>query len=214
MSGKSPTKTREVTGLLNQAFFPEVVDGKINTTEFLDAARNIVRFVEKLGKIFAPVKYDMQGNIDKLNARYSNDKEVNATLQELILAEVANGADVIATDALMWLTRGLHMILLFLEEIVRDHKAGSATEDLVAILRNAYKEALEPYHGWVAQQLFGFLSRMAPTRTQILGMLANAETENEQIFPDLEVYLGKLRINITTIQKFYKDNNLEDNRVV
>jgi len=46
------------------------------------------------------------------------------------------------------------LILLFFEKIVEAHKAGEATEDLVAFLREAYKETLEPYHGWMAQQLF------------------------------------------------------------
>lgn len=46
------------------------------------------------------------------------------------------------------------MILLFFERIIEDHKAGNVTEDLVAFLRKAYKETLEPYHGWMAQQLF------------------------------------------------------------
>jgi len=50
--------------------------------------------------------------------------------------------------------RALHLILLFFEKIIEDHKAGKATEDLVAFLREAYKETLEPYHGWMAQQLF------------------------------------------------------------
>lgn len=51
-------------------------------------------------------------------------------------------------------SRALHMILLFFERIVEDHKVGKATDDLVACLKEAYKETLEPYHGWMAQQLF------------------------------------------------------------
>lgn len=47
------------------------------------------------------------------------------------------------------------MILLFFERIVEDHKVGTATEDLVASLKAAYTETLEPYHGWMVQQLFG-----------------------------------------------------------
>lgn len=46
------------------------------------------------------------------------------------------------------------MILLFFEKIVEDSKADTPTEDLVAFLKKSYKEALEPYHGWMAQQLF------------------------------------------------------------
>ena len=46
------------------------------------------------------------------------------------------------------------MILLFFEQIIEDAKTTTPTEDLVAFLKKAYKEALEPYHGWMAQQLF------------------------------------------------------------
>lgn len=46
------------------------------------------------------------------------------------------------------------MILLFFEKIVEDAKTTTPTEDLVAFLKKSYKEALEPYHGWMAQQLF------------------------------------------------------------
>ena len=47
------------------------------------------------------------------------------------------------------------MIQLFFEMIIQDYKTGKITEDLVASLKRSYKEALEPYHGWMAQQLFG-----------------------------------------------------------
>lgn len=57
--------------------------------------------------------------------------------------------------------RALHMILLFFEKIIEDHKAGNATDDLVAFLKEAYKETLEPYHGWMAQQLFNVSKRFS-----------------------------------------------------
>lgn len=47
------------------------------------------------------------------------------------------------------------MILLFFEKIIEDHNTGKATDDLVAFLKEAYKMSLEPYHGWMIQQLFG-----------------------------------------------------------
>ncbi|XP_076285408.1 glycolipid transfer protein isoform X2 [Lasioglossum baleicum] len=134
--------------------FPEIVQQKINTVEFLAAARGVVRIVGKLGKVFAPVRYDIQGNIDKLAARYATDTERNVTLQDMILIEKSSDPKLVAMDALLWLTRGLHMILLFFEKIIEDSKTGSPTEDLVAFLKKSYKEALEPYHGWMAQQLF------------------------------------------------------------
>lgn len=73
-----------------EVLFPNITEDKIRTVEFLDAARGLVRIIgmhlvsskyhitytktksiktntnvsEKLGKVFAPVKHDIQGNID------------------------------------------------------------------------------------------------------------------------------------------------------
>ncbi|XP_076645539.1 glycolipid transfer protein [Halictus rubicundus] len=196
-----------------EILFPEIVQQKINTVEFLVAARGVVRIVDKLGKLFAPVKYDIQGNIDKLAARHATDTEKNVTLQDMILIEKASETKLVAVDALLWLTRGLHMILLFFEQIIEDSKTGSPTEDLVAFLKKSYKEALEPYHGWMAQQLFDILSRMVPTRSQLLSALtANAQADKHDIVSDMEIYLTSLRKNVLAIQLFYKTHNLEDAR--
>lgn len=211
----SPTSSTENNqGMLEsemKLLFPEIVDEKIRTLEFLSAARGIVRIVDKLGKVFAPVKYDIQGNIDKLATRYAMDKEKNTTLQDMILIEKATEVNLIATDALMWLTRGLHMLLLFFENIVQDAKTSPPTEDLVAFLKKAYKEALEPYHGWMAQQLFDLLSRMVPTRSQLLRALTNEQADRHgTLINDMEIYLRNLRHNVSAIQLFYKIHNLEN----
>lgn len=47
------------------------------------------------------------------------------------------------------------MIQLFFEYLVADFESGKGSEDVVAVLKKAYKMTLEPYHGYVAQQLFG-----------------------------------------------------------
>ncbi|XP_053977791.1 pleckstrin homology domain-containing family A member 8 [Hylaeus volcanicus] len=191
--------------------FPEIVEGKIYTEEFLIAARGIVQIVDKLGKVFAPVKYDIQGNITKLTTKYEKNKQANATLQDMILTEKNTETNLIATDALLWLTRGLHMILLFLEKIIEDTRSSTPTEDLVAFLKKSYKEALEPYHGWMAQQLFDLLSRMVPTRSQLLRAIIGEENDvNDTVINDLEIYLTNLRENVSVIQTFYKAHNLEN----
>ncbi|XP_072746961.1 glycolipid transfer protein [Anoplolepis gracilipes] len=194
----------------NGVQFPEIIDDKINTEEFLQAARDVVRTVDKFGKLFAPVRYDMQGNIDKLTTRYSMDKKGNSTLQDMILFEKSTEEDLIAVDALMWLRRALHMILLFFERIVEDHKNGKATEDLVAFLKEAYKETLEPYHGWMAQQLFNLLSRMTPTRSQLLLALADGQPDKEEItLYNMELSLINLKKNVLALKTFYIEQNLE-----
>lgn len=219
MSSTDPIVQKETDSAIkcdNVVQFPEIIDDKINTEEFLQAARDVVQTVDKLGKLFSPVRYDMQGNIDKLTTRYSMDKESNSTLQDMILLEKSteDKKNLIAVDALMWLRRALHMILLFFERIVEDHKAGKATEDLVAFLKEAYKETLEPYHGWMAQQLFNLLSRMAPTRSQLLLALADGQSDKEEItLYNMELSLINLRKNVLALERFYSDQNLEVTRV-
>lgn len=128
----------------------------------------------------------------------------------MILIEKATETNLIATDALLWLTRALHMILLFFEKIVEDAKTTTPTEDLVAFLKKSYKEALEPYHGWMAQQLFDLLSRMVPTRLQLLQALTNKQNiENDIVINNIETYLIRLRKNVSVIQLFYKTHNLD-----
>ncbi|XP_020285919.1 glycolipid transfer protein isoform X2 [Pseudomyrmex gracilis] len=188
----------------NKVQFPEIVDDKINTEEFLQASRDVVHILDKFGKLFAPVRYDMQKNINKLAIRYSTDKKSNLTLQDMILLEKSTEKDLVAVDALMWLRR-----------IIEDHKAGNATEDLVAFLRKAYKETLEPYHGWMTQQLFNLLSRMTPTRSQLLLALADGEVGKEEItLYNMELSLINLKKNVLTLKTFYDDHNLEITTVV
>ncbi|CAL1686373.1 unnamed protein product [Lasius platythorax] len=182
----------------NRVHFPEIIDDKINTEEFLQAARDVVLIVDKFGKLFISIRYDMQGNIDKLTTRYSMDKKSNSTLQDMILLEKSTEENLIAVNALMCLTR-----------IVEDHKAGKATEDLVEFLKEAYKETLGPYHGWIAQQLFNLLSRMAPTRSQLLLSLADEEPDKEEItLYNMELSLINLKKNVLAIKTFYNDHNL------
>ncbi|KAH0954860.1 hypothetical protein HN011_010162 [Eciton burchellii] len=208
-------KTGTTTTAFDRMHFPEIIDGKISTEEFLQAAREVVWTVDKFGKLFAPVRYDMQGNIDKLTNRYAMDTRSNSTLQDMVLLEKSTERDLIAVDALMWLRRALHLILLFFEKIIEDHKAGKATEDLVAFLREAYKETLEPYHGWMAQQLFNLLSRMMPIRSQLLLALANGETEKEEVtLHSMELALINLKKNVLALKTFYSEQNLEVTSIV
>lgn len=195
---------------ISKIHFPDVVDGKINTEEFLHAACELVKIIEKFGNLFAPVKYDMNNNIKKLNNKYSLDKEKHSSLQDMILLEKEKGETIIALDALIWLTRSLYMILLFLEKIIKDHNAGRETEDLGAFLAEAYKDSLEPHHGWMIKQLFSLLSRSILSRSQLLQTIKGDENvTNEILLQDMDIYLKTVRSNVEALQIFYQNNKLE-----
>ncbi|XP_033219838.1 pleckstrin homology domain-containing family A member 8 [Belonocnema kinseyi] len=215
MSVTISNRTRKQEREQDRTAFPEVTNGKINTEKFLAASQQVVGLIEKFGKLFAPVKYDMQQNIDKLNTKYNSDKESHCTLQDMILSEKIAGESVTATEALLWLRRGLHMIQLFFEKIIQDYKTGNITEDLVASLKKSYKESLEPFHGWMAQQLFGLLARMIPARTQLMEILTNGhEEKEEEILNDMDELTKGLKKNVIALHIFYDLHNLNSNNRV
>lgn len=86
----------------------------ISTRHFLEASRGIVLFVEFLGKVFAPVRNDIQGNIDKLQAILEQDAIGHEHLNGILKAELQqpdpNQVLGVGTDALLWLTRALDYI--------------------------------------------------------------------------------------------------------
>ncbi|PSN53049.1 hypothetical protein C0J52_03966 [Blattella germanica] len=63
-----------------QTPFPEVINGKIDTSKFLESSKVVVCLVDKFGKVFKPVKYDMAGNIEILSRLCPTRSELLLTL--------------------------------------------------------------------------------------------------------------------------------------
>nr|XP_044992157.1 pleckstrin homology domain-containing family A member 8 isoform X2 [Jaculus jaculus] len=127
-------------------------DNGIPTEAFLASCYAVVPVLDKLGStVFAPVKMDLVGNIKKVNQKYITNKEEFTTLQKIVLHEVA--ADVAqvrnsATEALLWLKRGLKFLKGFLTEVKNGEK------DIQTALNNAYGKTLRQHHGWVVRGVF------------------------------------------------------------
>uniref|UniRef100_A0A8R1HGP4 GLTP domain-containing protein n=1 Tax=Caenorhabditis japonica TaxID=281687 RepID=A0A8R1HGP4_CAEJA len=141
-------------------FFPHLTDdSKIPTAQFLSACQGIADFVSFLGTTFIPVRKDIQGNVDKVRARFEKDQEGQKYLQDLIDADLSehNGKFGIATEGLLWLKRGLQFMLELLSEMVTSYNSGtdhSKTEDLSSAVSNAYAKSLKRHHGFMAKQVF------------------------------------------------------------
>ncbi|KAJ8676565.1 hypothetical protein QAD02_012352 [Eretmocerus hayati] len=193
--------------------FPEPIDGEISTEEFLMASQQMVKLLDRFGKIFMPVKYDLQGNIDKLKRTFN--KYRHSTLQKMINEEQNHKGNMVATDALMWLRRGLRMIQLFFEYLVNDLRNNQGSDDLMPNLKKSYELSLEPYHGYLAQQLFGLLSRMIPTRPQILNAIANGyDIKHEILVESINTFTKRLKENVVILESFYDKHDLENSRRV
>ncbi|MBN3314363.1 PKHA8 protein, partial [Atractosteus spatula] len=194
-------------------------DNGIPTEPFLESCYAIVPVLDKLGPtVFAPVKIDFVGNIKKINQKYITDPQRFTTLQKIVLYEVdTNVAQVrnSATEALLWLKRGLKFLKEFLSEVNRGEK------DIHTALNNAYGKTLRQYHGWVVRGVFAKLAlRAAPSYEGFAAALVSVEgDELKKGFPegmhrDLDVYLPAMENQLAILDAMYDEYSLESDEIV
>ncbi|KAM8967088.1 pleckstrin homology domain-containing family A member 8, partial [Pelodytes ibericus] len=188
----------------------------IPTEYFLDSCYAIVPVLDKLGStVFAPVKMDFVGNIKKINQKYITNKEEFRTLQKIVLYEVnASVAQVrnSATEALLWLKRGLKFLYEFLSEL------RNGENNIQTALSNAYGRTLRQYHGWVVRGVFALALRAAPSYDGFVTALTVKEGTKGSFFDamqrDLSIYLPAMENQLRLLDTLYEEHGLESDEVV
>uniref|UniRef100_A0A1A7XYN1 Pleckstrin homology domain containing, family A (Phosphoinositide binding specific) member 8 n=1 Tax=Iconisemion striatum TaxID=60296 RepID=A0A1A7XYN1_9TELE len=175
-------------------------------------------FSDKLGStVFAPVKMDFVGNIKKIHQKLMSNPDGFPTLQSIVLNEVQmNLAQVrnSATEALLWLRRGLKFLKEFLSEI------NAGQQDIQAALNNAYGKTLRQYHGWVVRGVFALALRAAPSYQNFTAALVSQEGDElrsdftSSMHNDLGAYLPAMEKQLVILDELYEEHNLESDEVV
>ncbi|XP_037639956.1 pleckstrin homology domain-containing family A member 8 [Sebastes umbrosus] len=193
-------------------------DNGIPTQEFLDSCYAIVPVLDKLGStVFAPVKMDFVGNIKKIHQKLMSDPDGFPTLQSIVLHEVQTGVARVrnsATEALLWLRRGLKFLKEFLSEV------NAGEQDIQGALNNAYGKTLRQYHGWVVRGVFALALRAAPSYPSFAAALVSTQGEELKagftsgMHRDLGVYLPAMENQLAILDAMYEEYNLESDEVV
>ncbi|XP_030605592.1 pleckstrin homology domain-containing family A member 8 [Archocentrus centrarchus] len=193
-------------------------DNGIPTQEFLDSCYAIVPVLDKLGStVFAPVKMDFVGNIKKIHQKLRSDPESFPTLQSIVLHEVEKDVTQVrnsATEALLWLRRGLKFLKEFLSEV------NAGEQDIQGALNNAYGKTLRQYHGWVVRGVFALALRAAPSYQSFTAALVSRDGDELKsdfingMHRDLEVYLPAMQKQLAILDALYEEYNLESDEVV
>ncbi|XP_072316106.1 pleckstrin homology domain-containing family A member 8 [Eucyclogobius newberryi] len=193
-------------------------DNAIPTQEFLDSCYAIVPVLDKLGStVFAPVKMDFVGNIKKINQKLMSDPDNFPTLQSIVLHEVEREVAQVrnsATEALLWLRRGLKFLMEFLSEV------NAGQQDIQKALNNAYGKTLRRYHGWVVRGVFALALRAAPSYAGFTAALVSREADELKssftsgMHRDLGVYLPAMEKQLIILDALYEEYNLESDEVV
>ncbi|CAJ1061711.1 pleckstrin homology domain-containing family A member 8 [Xyrichtys novacula] len=193
-------------------------DNGIPTQEFLESCYAIVPVLDKLGStVFAPVKMDFVGNIKKIHQKLMSDPDSFPTLQSIVLHEVQTDVAKVrnsATEALLWLRRGLKFLKEFLSEV------NAGEQDIQGALNNAYGKTLRQYHGWVVRGVFALALRAAPTYQSFTAALVSKEGDelksgfSSGVHRDLGVYLPAMEKQLAILDALYEEYNLESDEVV
>ncbi|TSK34731.1 Pleckstrin homology domain-containing family A member 8 [Bagarius yarrelli] len=193
-------------------------DSGIPTRDFLDSCFAIVPVLDKLGPtVFAPVKMDFVGNIKKVQQKLQSDPDNFPTLQSIVLHEVRMEVAQVrnsATEALLWLKRGLKFLKEFLSEV------DAGEQDIHAALNNAYGKTLRQYHGWVVRGVFALALRAAPSYSGFMAALVCHEEdllkENfmSGMHRDLAIYLPAMEKQLAILDALYEEYGLESDEVV
>ncbi|XP_071943211.1 pleckstrin homology domain-containing family A member 8-like [Antedon mediterranea] len=188
-------------------------DFSIPTEPFLKACVNVVGFFDALNSsAFTPVKMDVNGNIKKLQQKYSTDPVAFETLQKIVQQEIKNNTTRVknsATDALMWLRRALSYICEFLTDIKNGER------DLSVAANNAYSKTLKQYHGWVVKGVFALAAKAVPSYVDFIHFVSVDEDDiekpeyEEQLLDSINITVTAMSVIIDVLVDFYNHNDVE-----
>ncbi|XP_039268738.1 glycolipid transfer protein A-like [Styela clava] len=216
--------------LLDHKFSCIPEDKRIVTDSFLNSCDKIVEFFEVMGKVFTPVKSDVSGNVAKIRKRFEENPKKFRTLNDLIdteLAETDKALKVknqgIATNALMWLRRGLQFISLFFSHLLKEDYV--TKDNSKRILKNcavmAYEGSLKKYHGMLIGGVFKLAMRASPYREVFLSQIAGCETvdefddkKEEETIQAIKDFGINFDLTIDVIQELFKEKNVENDYTV
>ncbi|KAF2635547.1 putative glycolipid transfer protein HET-C2 [Massarina eburnea CBS 473.64] len=173
---------------------PVSADNKISTTEFLKASEGLESLFDVLGSAaFKPVKSDMAGNIKKIQERQQAAPGQSETLQDLAINELAEKKHV-ATEGLLWLTRGLD----FTAQALR-HNLSNSTQELADSFRDAYGKTLKPHHSFIVKPIFSAAMSATPYRKDFYAKLGD---DDAKVQAELEKWLSALEKLLVTLNAF------------
>ncbi|VUZ45901.1 unnamed protein product [Hymenolepis diminuta] len=158
----------------------------LDVNNLLEFGQNIVTFCEMQGAALYPVKSDVNGNIVKI--RNSCENFDVWTVEEMLARE--NEANIAKKDSsgsvgLLWLSRGVELIIESLAELVRN-----PDEKMSNLVKIAYEKTLRPYHNRVMSLIFsGGLKMFPDTKTFLLKLAYNKPDMEEEVMVAMNDFL-------------------------
>lgn len=123
----------------------------------------------------------------------------SATLQDLVLNEIAEKKSKTATQGLLWLSRGLQFTAQAMRETV-DNK----DKELKKTFTDAYNKTLVKYHSFVVKPIFKLAMNACPYREDFFEKLGQ---DQEKVLKQLIEWLEALESIVKIIFEFFESGN-------
>ncbi|KAI9474264.1 MAG: glycolipid transfer protein domain-containing protein, partial [Benjaminiella poitrasii] len=144
---------------LSRSYVDVDISEGIDTQQFIEATEGLVKLFDLLGSsAFAVVQSDMNGNIKKIRDRFLSNPIANGNLQGLMATEAPEKKRV-ATEGLLWLTRGLDFTAQALRRSINNPE-----EELNVSFTKAYEQTLRKHHNMLIRPVFALAMKACPYR--------------------------------------------------
>lgn len=143
--------------------------------------------------------------LQKIREKYSTDPSNFDSIQKMIDKEiVAKQAKLqnSATEAIIFVTRSLHFLQLFTNEVTVNDSRFSA--------QKAYALALKPYHGLVARQVYSVAVNNVVNKKEFINSIILGEESKigNSLNDTLKFFSTNLSVIISNLYSFFEEKKL------
>ncbi|KAI7907090.1 glycolipid transfer protein domain-containing protein [Cokeromyces recurvatus] len=176
----------------------EVDSEGINTDQFLEATDGLINMFDLFGNsAFMVVQKDMSNNVKKIRTRFLENPIEYNTLEKL-MAKEAHLKRRLATEALLWLKRGLEFTAYSLM-----HNIDHPTEELTVSFSLAYDKTLKAYHSFIVRPVFNLAMNACPWRKDFYEKIGIQDDKSIELMREWLMALSHL---IDILNKVFEQN--------
>ncbi|UJR33920.1 hypothetical protein I4U23_021339 [Adineta vaga] len=185
---------------------PQNPKSSIDTQDYINGYKALVKFFDQLGRVFKFVKDDVVEKLDILQEFVDNDKNDPPqfdTIQRAIDYETEHGLiKTNSTNFARTLLR-LHRALIFIEEFLRGLSERPSSDSTVTIATNAYDSTLYYHHGFLIRTTVKVGFRALPSRKQLDDILFHGHKSD--ILDEYKTFIETLKQIYDIIEAYYKE---------
>lgn len=183
---------------------------------FLNACRHFSDVYDIIGgATFKPLKSDVMGNVTKLENKakeYNLNSDSTHSIQELVAYEIKNKSTTAkgsATDALVWLKRGLWLFCQFLSNVI------DGEEDAQKAFSSSYSATLSKHHNFIVRGIVNTALKAFPGWEKLMPLFLTKHdqsegTDKQVILKHIAEYLRFMRPLLEKLDAFYLENGLSN----